>query len=395
MKKFQVVQSTQYKTFETSNVLNSWSINVNVFENFVGNFFENYLYASLTGTIHPGYLWIEAVEWSIIHNKWFILPRYVSFDSYHEIDTERRGANLMIIADEEFDEIELVFMPFPSVNDTDSDSDSMDADVIIPNDMDEQIEKAKIQQQFEEYEKLEKLEKLGDSNLGKAKIGENDASENFRRRMTEGEISGGRNGRVLGRYLREEDKFSDVLKVSDLNSMELRELMIRQDYVKKYLRHSTRGFSSLSFLPGSNDTVIVAVKTQEMTATFQSKSKTKSKSKSRGKDKSNFKVKKGRRKSGNEEIDELENMLGLEDERKNEKMKKVTYLRDRNVSDLDVGNLEKNSQRRLLGKDKDDFEVMTSHEIHSYLTIFNIFGRILMADVPFPGHKKYEGIVVT
>jgi len=65
-----------------------------------------------TGTLFPGYLWIEAIEWSDIHRKWFIAPRYVSFEKYDEKLTEHRGANLLMIATEDFSDIELVWIDF-------------------------------------------------------------------------------------------------------------------------------------------------------------------------------------------------------------------------------------------------------------------------------------------
>ncbi|KAL0238595.1 hypothetical protein GEMRC1_013068 [Eukaryota sp. GEM-RC1] len=60
-----------------------------------------------TGTVAPGYLIHEAVAWSNTYRRWFFLPRRVSKERYNDDDDERRGSNLVIIADEKFQEIEV------------------------------------------------------------------------------------------------------------------------------------------------------------------------------------------------------------------------------------------------------------------------------------------------
>ncbi|KAF0708029.1 hypothetical protein As57867_006450, partial [Aphanomyces stellatus] len=55
------------------------------------------------GCGYPGYVIHEAIEWSPVHRKWFILPRRVSKDEYDDMLDEKRGSNLMVIADEDFE----------------------------------------------------------------------------------------------------------------------------------------------------------------------------------------------------------------------------------------------------------------------------------------------------
>eukprot|EP01083_Nonionella_stella_P168464 568773_1 len=56
----------------------------------------------------PGYLIIEAIEWSDVHARWFVLPRRVSSEAYDEVADERRGSNLVMSADENFDDIQVL-----------------------------------------------------------------------------------------------------------------------------------------------------------------------------------------------------------------------------------------------------------------------------------------------
>lgn len=60
----------------------------------------------VTGTTYPGYMVHEAVSWSPIHRKWFFLPRRMHNEMYDEKDELNRGANTLLIADEEFKNIE-------------------------------------------------------------------------------------------------------------------------------------------------------------------------------------------------------------------------------------------------------------------------------------------------
>lgn len=58
-----------------------------------------------TNTQFPGYMIIEAVEWSQVHRKWYILPRRVSSERYDDVQDERRGSNIMLVANEDFSNV--------------------------------------------------------------------------------------------------------------------------------------------------------------------------------------------------------------------------------------------------------------------------------------------------
>eukprot|EP01054_Gregarina_sp_Poly1_P002209 Gregarina_sp_Poly_1__2208@NODE_158_length_12340_cov_321_502159_g140_i0_p4_GENE_NODE_158_length_12340_cov_321_502159_g140_i0NODE_158_length_12340_cov_321_502159_g140_i0_p4_ORF_typecomplete_len467_score68_91Apyrase/PF06079_11/2_8e95_NODE_158_length_12340_cov_321_502159_g140_i036735073 len=70
----------------------------------------------VTGTQFPGYLIHEAVNWSSFHRKWFFLPRRVSTEPYNEQLDERRGSNLLLIADESFTEVTVTDIKFPDTH---------------------------------------------------------------------------------------------------------------------------------------------------------------------------------------------------------------------------------------------------------------------------------------
>jgi soluble calcium-activated nucleotidase 1 len=40
----------------------------------------------------------EAVVWSELQKKWFFLPRKASKSKYNDVDDERHGTNLLIVA---------------------------------------------------------------------------------------------------------------------------------------------------------------------------------------------------------------------------------------------------------------------------------------------------------
>ncbi|OQS05870.1 soluble calcium-activated nucleotidase [Thraustotheca clavata] len=62
------------------------------------------------GCSYPGYVIHEAIEWSAIHNKWFVLPRRVSTEPYDDMADEKRGSNIMLIASEDFEDIQVVYI---------------------------------------------------------------------------------------------------------------------------------------------------------------------------------------------------------------------------------------------------------------------------------------------
>ncbi|KAK8790034.1 hypothetical protein WA158_006814 [Blastocystis sp. Blastoise] len=59
------------------------------------------------GVDYPGYMIHEAINWSKIHHKWFILPRRVSKDAYDENTDERMGHNTLIICTEKFEQCDV------------------------------------------------------------------------------------------------------------------------------------------------------------------------------------------------------------------------------------------------------------------------------------------------
>lgn len=60
-----------------------------------------------TGTQAPGYLIHEAAAWSPARQRWVFLPRRASTQPYDDREDEHRGADLMILADEAFERVEV------------------------------------------------------------------------------------------------------------------------------------------------------------------------------------------------------------------------------------------------------------------------------------------------
>jgi soluble calcium-activated nucleotidase 1 len=58
-----------------------------------------------TGSVFPGYMIIEAIEWDWINKRWVCLPRRVSTESYDETLDEKRGSNKVIFASEDFRDV--------------------------------------------------------------------------------------------------------------------------------------------------------------------------------------------------------------------------------------------------------------------------------------------------
>lgn len=57
------------------------------------------------GVSYPGYIYYEAVCWSPVHEAWFFLPRRVSYEQYDDKKDEVMGSNILITADELFQDI--------------------------------------------------------------------------------------------------------------------------------------------------------------------------------------------------------------------------------------------------------------------------------------------------
>ncbi|XP_049951373.1 soluble calcium-activated nucleotidase 1 isoform X1 [Schistocerca serialis cubense] len=62
------------------------------------------------GIEFPGYMIHEAVSWSTYHKRWFFLPRRSSKEKYDENLDNERGTNMIITADENFDDIKVTFV---------------------------------------------------------------------------------------------------------------------------------------------------------------------------------------------------------------------------------------------------------------------------------------------
>lgn len=59
------------------------------------------------GCEFPAYVIHEAFVWSDVHRKWFILPRRVSVEAYNDMIDEKKGANVLLIASEDFNDIDV------------------------------------------------------------------------------------------------------------------------------------------------------------------------------------------------------------------------------------------------------------------------------------------------
>ncbi|RMZ92860.1 soluble calcium-activated nucleotidase 1 isoform X2 [Brachionus plicatilis] len=57
------------------------------------------------GFMYPGYMVFESCAWSSSEKKWYFLPRRASKERYDEKLDEHRATNLMISADENFENI--------------------------------------------------------------------------------------------------------------------------------------------------------------------------------------------------------------------------------------------------------------------------------------------------
>ena len=55
----------------------------------------------------PGYIIHEAIVWSDIHKKWFMLPRYCTNKKYDKKNEKDTGCNLLISANPSFDSFEI------------------------------------------------------------------------------------------------------------------------------------------------------------------------------------------------------------------------------------------------------------------------------------------------
>ncbi|ETO28214.1 hypothetical protein RFI_08916 [Reticulomyxa filosa] len=303
-----------------------------------------------TGTIYPGYLWIEAVEWSDIHQQWFILPRYVSFEPYHAKRTSFRGANLLIIASANFEDIRLVWIqynhpPSPTLIEKplqsqpqsqtqtlqpQSESNQNDSNVNTNGARNIHVN-ASAGANSNNNQTLFKKEKQRETTnektieIGSAETNENEENSQKKKKFSNDENVSNNEKIFLGQRILSVK--SDIIRVSDLDGDEFQHLKYMQESMKKHLQHSTKGFSTLTFLPNTNDTVICAIKTEEIESDI---------------------------------ANSYPNLFQHDGSRQR-------------------GNTNSNYDHSFL---------------KSYLTIFDIFGNVWLDDFPFPSQKKYEGIVI-
>ncbi|OQS01768.1 soluble calcium-activated nucleotidase [Achlya hypogyna] len=55
----------------------------------------------------PGYVTHEAIEWSAVHSKWFLLPRRVSTEPFDEAADATKGSNKLVLASPDFASVEV------------------------------------------------------------------------------------------------------------------------------------------------------------------------------------------------------------------------------------------------------------------------------------------------
>jgi len=66
--------------------------------------------------LSPGYLIIEAVNWSDSLKKWVFLPRRISSEAYDEVKDEKMGGNKVVLVSEDFSEVEVVTIKMESLD---------------------------------------------------------------------------------------------------------------------------------------------------------------------------------------------------------------------------------------------------------------------------------------
>lgn len=64
----------------------------------------------------PGYIIVEAVNWSDVLKKWVFLPRRVSHDAYDEVKDEKKGSNKVVLLDEDFSNAKVVDIDLESMD---------------------------------------------------------------------------------------------------------------------------------------------------------------------------------------------------------------------------------------------------------------------------------------
>lgn len=73
------------------------------------NWVENYKkIREAIGIKWPGYMIHESAMWSELRRQWYFLPRRCSKEKYNETKDEHNGCNVLIVADENFHNVEAI-----------------------------------------------------------------------------------------------------------------------------------------------------------------------------------------------------------------------------------------------------------------------------------------------
>lgn len=76
------------------------------------NWYNNYAaLRKASGFEFPGFVLHESGIWSKIHKKWFFLPRFCSKEELSKDKEKSPGCNLLMTADEKFEDIKIVDIP--------------------------------------------------------------------------------------------------------------------------------------------------------------------------------------------------------------------------------------------------------------------------------------------
>jgi len=68
------------------------------------------------GAEAPGYIIMEAVNWSEHLQKWVFLPRRISHEKYYDVEDEKRGGRKLVLVDETFTTTKVVDLQLESVD---------------------------------------------------------------------------------------------------------------------------------------------------------------------------------------------------------------------------------------------------------------------------------------
>lgn len=68
------------------------------------------------GADFPGYIIIEACNWSPILHKWVFLPRRISKTAYDEVEDEKKGGHQLVLVSEDFKDTTVVDIKMKSLD---------------------------------------------------------------------------------------------------------------------------------------------------------------------------------------------------------------------------------------------------------------------------------------